>query len=305
MPSNEKFRPMLAGKAKVVDIRFPVLASPKIDGIRCLMRNRTAQTRSLKPIPNKHTRDLLEKLAPAGCDGELIVGHSMAGDFNETQSAIMSKEGEPKVMYCVFDSILTPEIPYGKRWASFLRSHFSREIKEISGEGFLSVVPVPQKVINSQLELEAYYANVLNRGFEGVMVRSAKGTYKYGRSTVAEGGLLKLKPFEDAEATVIDVHELMINCNPTELDNLGLSKRSSKSAHKRPGNTMGSLTVKAINGNFAGVEFDLGSGFTQSLRDHIWQRKEHYIGKTLKFKYQDIGSVDRPRIPVFLYFVEV
>ncbi|MEX3614478.1 MAG: hypothetical protein VB141_12185 [Burkholderia gladioli] len=47
------FKPMLAATlTKPELIKFPVWASPKIDGIRCVFFGGAAYSRSLKPIPN-------------------------------------------------------------------------------------------------------------------------------------------------------------------------------------------------------------------------------------------------------------
>ena len=44
-------KPMLAGKCERPDaLNFPVLATPKLDGIRCLKIGGRALTRSFKPI---------------------------------------------------------------------------------------------------------------------------------------------------------------------------------------------------------------------------------------------------------------
>src|SRR5690606_22412947 len=83
------FRPMLAVEASIEDIRFPVLASPKLDGIRATMVDGKALTRSLKPIPNHHVRMWLEANCPNGWDGELMLPRRADGtlpDFNEVQS---------------------------------------------------------------------------------------------------------------------------------------------------------------------------------------------------------------------------
>lgn len=48
------FKPMLAGKAPddLNELTLPVLVSPKLDGIRCVMHEGVALSRKLKPIPN-------------------------------------------------------------------------------------------------------------------------------------------------------------------------------------------------------------------------------------------------------------
>ena len=100
-------KPMLC--ATVTDIsklRYPYLASPKLDGIRCLIHNGTAVSRNLKPIRNKYIASCLKGLPPL--DGELIVGDPTAPDcFNRTSSGVMSADGEPDFKYYVFDRIGT------------------------------------------------------------------------------------------------------------------------------------------------------------------------------------------------------
>ena len=54
-------------------------------------------------------------------------------------------------------------------------------------------------------ELIDYEQGAVEDGYEGVMLRDPSAPYKYGRSTVRKGYLLKLKRFEDSEAEVIDI----------------------------------------------------------------------------------------------------
>lgn len=50
--------PMLATAVENLDVlKYPVLVSPKLDGIRCLIIDGVAMSRSLKPIPNKHVQE--------------------------------------------------------------------------------------------------------------------------------------------------------------------------------------------------------------------------------------------------------
>ena len=62
-------KPMLAGKCERPNcLRFPVLATPKLDGIRCLKINSRALTRSFKPVSNQFTRRWIEGNLPDGVD---------------------------------------------------------------------------------------------------------------------------------------------------------------------------------------------------------------------------------------------
>jgi hypothetical protein len=68
------FKPMLATDAELDKLRFPILCSPKLDGIRAVVRGGVVYSRSNKPIPNKWVQSKLSHLEHY--DGELIVAPS-------------------------------------------------------------------------------------------------------------------------------------------------------------------------------------------------------------------------------------
>jgi DNA ligase-1 len=70
-----KFKPMLAASTvpDLNDINYPVMASPKLDGIRCVTPNGDVLSRNLKAIPNHHVRHTLQALRVQGLDGELMI----------------------------------------------------------------------------------------------------------------------------------------------------------------------------------------------------------------------------------------
>ncbi|MEI6656583.1 MAG: hypothetical protein WCP45_17605, partial [Verrucomicrobiota bacterium] len=107
---NTISKPMLASKCESPHLLpFPVLATPKLDGIRCLKLGGKALTRSFKPISNRFAREWIEANLPDGLDGELML---RGGTFNETTSAIGARDGTPDFVFHVFDyvtdSINTP-----------------------------------------------------------------------------------------------------------------------------------------------------------------------------------------------------
>ena len=297
------FRPLLAADATDADIRYPVIASPKIDGIRCLIVNGQALTRSLKPIPNLFIRRMLEKYAPDGADGEIVVGDS----FNATTSAVMSRDGEPVFTYFIFDDCREACASTSFRLRSYAMCGLLVEVRRQNtgweypwlADG-CKIRWLPQETISGPDQLQAYYVKCLTEGYEGVMIRDPLGVYKHGRSTKREGILLKLKPFADAEAVVVRIDELQHNGNAAETNALGLTERSTAASGKSAGGTMGRLLVRAVTGDYSGKEFFIGTGFDQTLRNEIWASPQKFLGKKLTFKYQAHGSVDLPRIPVFL-----
>ena len=59
---NKPFKPMLAAAVEDVStLAFPLIASPKLDGIRCIVRNGVAYSRSNKPIRNRHIQQCISE----------------------------------------------------------------------------------------------------------------------------------------------------------------------------------------------------------------------------------------------------
>lgn len=280
-------KPMLAGKFEDIgdlsSIRYPVLATPKLDGIRCITRDGTALSRSLKLIPNKHVQKMFKGL-PDHLDGELML---KSGDFNTVQSAIMREDGKPDFVYNIFDYCKEHMAPYNKRIDAL--SNF--DLPDFC------VRLYPFKIENEQ-ELNNYEnIQVTVNKYEGIMIRQPDSPYKFGRSTPKEQFLMKIKRFDDSEAEIIGFEELMHNDNQAEEDKLGHTKRSSKKEGLVPAGTLGMLKVRDIHN---GIEFGLGTGFTAELRKTIWDEQSKYKGLIVKYKYQ--GIVEKPRFPSFIGF---
>lgn len=284
-------RPILAGTLKNFNsLKFPIIVSPKFDGIRCLKIEGEVVSRTLKPIPNHFIRKTLNKILPNNIDGEIIAGNS----FQECASKIMSFEGEPSFIYWAFDYILNSlSETYENRIISL------KNIVENINSDFVKFVET--KRIDNLNELYEYEEKVLNLGYEGVMIRSILGPYKCGRSTEKEGILLKLKRFLDAEAIIIGFEEMLHNENKREIDNLGYTKRSSSKEGKIGSNTLGNFIVRDV---VSGIVFSIGTGIglTAKLRKHIWNNQKRYLGNFIKYKYQPTGVKTSPRLPVWLGF---
>ncbi|AEC53140.1 DNA ligase-product DNA complex - adenylate [Synechococcus phage S-CRM01] len=281
---------MLAGNFDPKKAKFPYCATPKIDGIRFLMVNGRALSRTFKPIRNEYIQKLLSKHLPDGIDGELTCGDT----FQSSTSAIMRIAGEPDFKAWIFDYVdpdSTSILPFIERF------------DQISDIIYNGPIPFKHQVLGQSIlynidDLNRYEEACLNEGYEGVMLRDPYGTYKFGRSSTNEGILLKVKRFEDAEATVIRIDEKMSNQNIAEKDNFGRTKRSSCLDGMVPMETTGALFVR----NSDGLEFSIGSGLNDEMRDEIWKNKSSYIGKLVKYKYFPQGVKDLPRHPVFLGF---
>ena len=288
------FRPTLAVAADFSKIQYPVYASPKLDGIRCSIVDGKALSRTLKPIPNKHIYGQLSTSKLDGLDGELIVGSPTSKTcYTDSVSNVMAFDKVPDYTYYVFDLHDHPRV-FRERRQTMLDS---------LGNGKWGMHPqiclLEQALIQCEDDMLEYEADKVAEGYEGIILRSPDAPYKFGRSTVNEGYLLKVKRFEDSEATIIGFEEEMFNGNAAETNELGRTKRSTAKSGLAGKGTLGAFLVRDIH---TGVEFSIGTGLTALQRGVFWQRQDYYLGKLAKYKFFPVGVKIAPRHPVFLGF---
>ena len=279
-------KPLLAGKFNSEKAKFPYAATPKIDGIRFLMVGGAALTRSFKPIRNEYLQKILSSNLPEGIDGELTSGST----FQEC-SSIMRIKGEPDFKVWIFDFVN----PKGELKPYKERMDELRKFENFNIPSYEILFP---KIVSNQEQIDQLMINNLNAGYEGLMLRDPNGIYKFGRSSVKENILLKVKEFMDDEAEIISFREKMINTNEGLKDNFGRTKRSSCQDGLKPSGTLGGFILR----NSEGLEFSCGSGLNDALRDEIWKNQSKYLGKLVKYKYMSKGIKDLPRHPVFIGF---
>ena len=58
---TKQIKPLLSCDIDLEDVNFPVYVSKKLDGIRCLVIDGVAYSRSLKPIRNKFIQSIIGK----------------------------------------------------------------------------------------------------------------------------------------------------------------------------------------------------------------------------------------------------
>lgn len=284
------FKPLLASPADDnLDFSRAWLASPKLDGVRAIVRGGVVLSRSLKPIPNPHVQKLFGHLEHF--DGELIVGEPNAHDvLRKTTSGVMSKDGEPDVRFCVFDHIAQPAATYRDRLSNLEADMFA-----LTGLQCRNVFKLEQTTVENHDELRMFETEALGYGYEGVMLRDPNGHYKFGRSTAREGLLLKVKRFTDGEFEIVGFDEEMFNGNAATTNELGRTKRSSHKAGKVAKGRLGALVLK-----YGDTTFNCGTGFDDDLRAEIWANRDKYLGQMAKIKYFAYGIKDVPKPVSFL-----
>lgn len=228
--------------------------SEKYDGLRAYWDGQELWSRKGNLI---HAPDyfLAEFPRDIVLDGELWIGH---GKFEETMSIVRSEKPDERwksVRYMVFDAPQAKGL-FEQRM-QFLRATMSESTR------FVRVVA--QERCQGVAHLLAERDRVVRKGAEGLMLRKPESSYQAGRSPT----LLKVKPFDDAEATVI-AHE------PGE----------GKFAGK-----LGALRVRADDGR----EFSIGSGLTDADR-----ASPPPIGTVITYRFRGLTAKGLPRFPSYL-----
>ena len=106
------FRPMLACSESAHNffdkLRFPLYASPKLDGIRATVRDGVVYARSNKPIANIHVQEKFKHFE--WFDGELIVGDPTSKTCYRDTCSVVNSKSKPveDVNFYVFDHIRFP-----------------------------------------------------------------------------------------------------------------------------------------------------------------------------------------------------
>ena len=314
------FRPMKGSvaPADLTQLRYPLLVSEKVDGWRALVcdidwaranipcepkhqqyfddaSHAITLSASLKPISNWSVQRHLDQPELVGCDGELIASNQ----FNQTSSALASRDGDPAFAFHIFDLFDRPNDPFEAR----VQALYCRHLPNLGDN--VDLFRLSQVPVSNVGELTSVIEDVLDSNGEGVITRNPRGAYKYGRATLKQQDLLKIKPFVDAEAVVVGVEELMHNLNEAETSQLGLQRRSSHKDGKVPSGKLGALVCRPIGGDEATSQassFRIGTGFDDAQRHLLWAQRDDLFGRIVKYKSMKHGALDAPRHPVFLGF---
>lgn len=292
-------KPMLACSENVTEhdlqnLSYPLYVTPKVDGIRMLTMTKPFQkvegySRKLIRIRNTFIQEWVENTGIVGLDGDIILP---GGEFNDVQSFAMSEFTLPKEwMYYVFDYHAAPhgeDYLHRMQRLKFVVNHFgNKRIKLL----------YPTRC-DTPTQVARFFKAIIaedSKWCDGIILRSPSSPYKEGRSTMNEGFMLKMKPYEDAEAIIIGFEPELENLNEQTKDNTGAAKRSSHKANKKAKETLGRFIVRTGEGD----TFSIGASTLHSEKEKIWNNRSEYMGLTLTYKHLPTGRKDKPRTPIF------
>lgn len=302
-------RPMLAEDFEESKLHFPLGAQAKIDGVRGLNMLGKLTGRSLKTHKNKYTTSFYSRSCLIGLDGELAAEYECHPDLCRiTSSALSTIEGTPYTLWWLFDYVTfeTKKLSYEERYNALVEK--VRGLYHIDNEVWQHLRVIPMQICHNLEELLAFENKCLEMGFEGVCIRRLDGKHKEGRSTVREGGLLRIKRFIESEALVLSIEEGEENCNDAQVNELGKQFRSSHKSNMMPNGQLGSMTCQVLKDVFDPVTkvkvlskdqiITVSPGnIPHDMRKLYWEHPELIVHHVVKFKFFPKGIKDKPRFP--------
>lgn len=305
-------KPMLASDYDENKVRFPVIAQPKIDGVRGLNMHGGLTGRSLKLFKNRFTTNFFSQEFFKGFDGEFAAAEETHPDLCRlTTSALGTITGEPFTLWWLFDYLtpITKDLPYWDRYQELKKQVSKLQCYEEYQPWAGRLRVVPSKLIGNAKDLELYKVENLEKGFEGTIIRDPYGSHKQGRSTVREGGLLRIKDFVESEAVVEGIEEGEENQNVAQTNELGHTFRSSHQENKVPNGMVGNMQCRALQTIKDGSRVVITEGQIITVapgnmphddRRKFFEKQDLLLHKTIKFKFFPKGIKDKPRFPTFV-----
>ncbi len=224
--SSDAPRPLLANIATADIDPTPYLVSEKYDGVRALWDGQTLRSRAGNSIAAPAW--FIAKLPKQSLDGELWIARGQFEKVSGYVRKIVPQDEEwQQIKYLVFE---LPDTP------GTFAERFEQIKRMVAQTSFPQLVAVEQFRLADNAALKTKLDEVVRAGGEGLMLHRADALYITGRNDA----LLKLKPLDDAEATVIGYVP-------------GKGKYEGK---------MGALQVETADGK----RFQIGTGFTDAVR---------------------------------------
>ncbi len=253
--SSDAPRALLANIANAEIDPTPYLISEKYDGVRALWDGNSMRSRAGNVIAAPDW--FLAKLPKQPLDGELWIGR---GQFEKlsgyVRKAVPVDDEWRQIKYMVF------ELPDA---AGTFAERYAQLKKIIAQANFPQLIAVAQFRLADNAALKNKLAEVVRAGGEGLMLHQADALYITGRNDA----LLKLKPLDDAEATVIGYVP-------------GKGKYEGK---------MGALKVEMPDGK----RFQIGTGFTNAVRAN-----PPALGALVTYTYRGLTKNGLPRFASYL-----
>lgn len=229
---------------------------------------------------------VLKECANIWIDGEIMAGVFTEGMVLDRNKHILSElmkttaadsEEKNNNVYYIFSTFLTNASGALGTCSELTRYNILRNLDR----DYDNVRFVPTEIIKvtdkTKEYIDNYYNQCLSKSYEGSIVKDADCQYELKRTNT----WLKVKPEEDADLTLVKMTE-------GEGKFVGMC---------------GSIYLEGeieINGEMINVTGECGSGFSDEMRQYLWDNQAELIGKTIEIKYMEVTHHDSIRHAKFV-----
>lgn len=257
------------------------LASPKLDGIRCLYysadRGLTSRSQKLSYVGFEEIETNCQMLCADNklsfLDGELFIKNEkfdvISGIVRDRTNYDINAKARVEFHIFAVGSIDAPKMPAGLMY-DLMRS-------AIPNTGRVRYLPHTYiRNTPAAVQAEAELVKSSDRSDEGIMLRNPSSVYEDGRSN----NLLKVKNFVKSNFTIVGFTK-------------GIGKYS---------NSLGNLVIRGMVDGMT-INSRVGSGFSDLQRSNIWTNQASHLGKDVEVIYLGATPGGSLRHPTFSQFV--
>ena len=277
LATNSEGRPEMKGTKRL---------EPKLDGVRVLMVVihtdfgdviTTCYSRNGKVFENfthieEQVRDNFTKILRASSkakdetraltEGFVLDGEVIGNSFQELMRQARRKENvqADDSVFNVFDVIPLQDFRRG-HWNAQLRKRIALleairpVVDEMPNVELLPHITVDLDTFEGKSQLERYAKDMVNAGFEGIMIKELEAPYECKRNTF----WMKWKPTITVDLEVVGVEE-------------GTGRNLGR---------LGALVCSGVDDGKA-ITVNVGSGFSDADRDSLWSDRNLVVGRTVE-----------------------
>ena len=257
------------------------LASPKLDGIRCLYyadKGLTSRSQKQRYIGFGEIEQICDSLRISNnlsfLDGELYIPREkfdiISGIVRDSKDYDVAAKARVEFRVFALGSIANPNMNAGAML----------DLMEATLPTSGRVIHLDHSIIGNTpiaIQAETESVKVNGRSDERIMLRNPSSVYAGGRSN----NLLKVKNFVKSNFVIV-----------------GFNKGTSKFA-----NSLGNLLVRGMVDGMV-INGKVGTGFNDEERLDIWANQSSYLGRDIEVIYLGITPARRSlRHPIFSRFV--
>lgn len=271
---------------------------PKLDGVRIItildVTNKTVTQYSRDGRQNDRFEAITHKLSsllPHLKRSIVLDGEMISRSFQDLMKQLNRKEDvdTSDARLALFDVLplddfLAGECPMPQDERQDVLAGLMPLLQEHCGD---RVYVIPKMLVDldtaeGQANFREFNRETVEAGYEGIMVKDTTAPYKCKRTDA----WMKIKPFITVDLEVIGVEP---------------GKPESKFAH-----TLGGLVCRGMDQERL-VEVTVGGGYSEELRDEIWNNRDAVIGRIVEIKGDALtraqdGDSWSLRFPVFMGF---